>query len=212
MELAVVKADCPNRENFKMVYQHRFLNSLLIAIIASLSLYLIIRALLNFAAQSALPDVVLGLVLLAACVLFYKIAQQGDGKSQAAADPVLNQSEELIPPSVHSAPSGEERRLREIEDVYRRAIAAADCVLYRKDEQDWTYTFVGEGILALTGYTAQEMTPDLWANISKIDIFHGELTGLTFEEAVALVKSGEVDAWTEDCLIITRARRGTLDC
>src|SRR5690606_12762689 len=94
--------------------------------------------------------------------------------------------------------------LREVEDVYRRAIAAAGGVLYRKDEVDWSYTFIGEGILELTGYSAQEMTPDLWANISKIDIFRGALAGLTYDEALRRVKSGEVDAWTEDCLIVTR--------
>ncbi len=97
-----------------------------------------------------------------------------------------------------------ERKERELEEVYRRAIAAAGVVLYRKDERDRTYTFMGEGIFELTGYTAEEMTPDLWASISHLDIFHGELAGLTFEEAMDKVKSGEIDSWTEDSMIITR--------
>jgi PAS domain S-box-containing protein len=92
-----------------------------------------------------------------------------------------------------------------VEDVYRRAIAAAECVLYRKDERTQTYSFMGEGIHRLTGYTAQQMTPELWANISKVDIFRGALTGLTYDEALARVMSGEVDAWTVDTLIITHS-------
>src|SRR5262249_5498986 len=89
-------------------------------------------------------------------------------------------------------------------DVYRRAITAAGCVLYRKDEREWTYSFVDQSIYNLTGYTAEEMTPDLWATICKIDLFRGALTGMSYDEVLEKVKSGEVDAWTEDCMILTQ--------
>src|SRR3954452_23195134 len=111
----------------KMVYQHHLLNRLLIAIIATLSLYLVLRALLNFAALSSLPEIVLGIALLLACLLFYKMAQPGEEESR--------QREQVATPKLHEevasadAPLGEERRLRAIEDMYRRAISAANCVL-----------------------------------------------------------------------------------
>jgi PAS domain S-box-containing protein len=97
-----------------------------------------------------------------------------------------------------------QRKLAEVEAVYRRAIAAAGGVLYHKDEQNQTYDFMGQGIFELTGYTAEEMTPALWSEISRVDIFRGELTGLTYEEAMHKIADGEVDAWTEDCMIVTR--------
>lgn len=98
----------------------------------------------------------------------------------------------------------QEEQLRELEDIYRRAVAAADCVLYRKDERTQTFSFVGEGIYDLTGYTAHAMTPALWANISKVDVFRGALAGLTYEQAIQEVTQGEVNAWTVDSLITTR--------
>ena len=98
----------------------------------------------------------------------------------------------------------QEKQLRELEDIYRRAVAAADCVLYRKDERTQTFDFVGEGIYDLTGYTARAMTPALWASISKVDIFRGALAGLAYEQAITKVRQGEVNAWTVDTLITTR--------
>jgi PAS domain S-box-containing protein len=97
-----------------------------------------------------------------------------------------------------------EKRLLELEDIYRRAIAAAGAVPYRKDINANLFTFFGEGILELTGYSAREMTPEIWTTIIKDCVFHGPLAGLHFEEAERRVKVGEVDAWTEDCLILTR--------
>jgi hypothetical protein len=149
-----------------MVYQHRLYHSLLITIVALLSLYLVLRAFLNFAANTSLLEIVLGLLLLSACWLLLQSARQGQHA------PALEQG--------RAKPSQQEERL---EEVYRRAVAAADCVLYRKDERNQTYTFMGEGIYKLTGYTVQEMTPELWSSICKIDLFRGELAGLTFDEA-----------------------------
>jgi PAS domain S-box-containing protein len=128
-----------------------------------------------------LADLALGLALLLCCALLVWHAHQ---QAKAHANALV--------------------RASEIEAGYRRAIAAADCVLYRKDETDQSFTFVDEGIAKLTGYTAQEMTPALWAEISRVDVFRGALAGLTLEEAIRKIKSGAIDAWTEDCMIVTR--------
>jgi PAS domain S-box-containing protein len=173
--------------DFKMVNNQRPFYRLFALIIAIASIYLVTHALLisdGYTSLWAIWEVSLGIVLLVTSFHFFRMARRREREMRAR--------------------KREEKRLRELEDVYRRAIAAAGGVPYRKDEVDWIYTFVGEGILELTGYSAQEMTPDLWASISKIDIFRGALAGLTYDEALRRVKSGEVDAWTEDCLIVNR--------
>ena len=96
--------------------------------------------------------------------------------------------------------------LQELEDLYGRAIAAADAVPYRREKQGdaWAYTLMGEGIQALTGYTAQELTPEVWHDLTLDHEFRGPLAGLTPAEAVRRVQTGEVEGWTDDIRIMTR--------
>jgi PAS domain S-box-containing protein len=105
-----------------------------------------------------------------------------------------------------------EANVRALEDLYRRAIAAAGAVPYRRDytggpdgdpDHD-TYSFMGEGILALCGYTAQEITPALWNTLTQEDVFHGPLDGLPLKEARRRARRGEVAVWTADTRIRTR--------
>ncbi len=99
-----------------------------------------------------------------------------------------------------------ERRLKELEDMYRRAIAAAGGVPYRrqKHEDGWSFSFMGRGIHELTGYTAAEFTPHLLHGIIQDHVFRGPLAGLSLAEAVTKVLDGKVEAWTDDILIVTR--------
>ena len=295
-----------------MTYQQRLLNGTLLVIIWTLSIYIGIRAQLSLAAAIALPEIILGVILLLACGLLIQNARQKSQAQTRTSSPPLSpplsspppsQEDELYRALVHNLPTdlvllfdhemrctiisgklngkhnfptanmvgktiwevlppelwqdeeiryhralrGEETlreiqtgdetyrstvapvrnaqgaiiagltvlrdiseskrqeiQLRELEGLYRRAIAAAGCVLYRKDERDQSYTFVGEGILELTGYAANTMTPELWNNISQVDVFRGDLSGLTTDEAIRKVAKGEVNAWTVDTLIQTR--------
>ena len=100
-----------------------------------------------------------------------------------------------------------EQRLRELEDMYRRAIAAAGGVPYRRETNGsgWRYTFMGHGIETLTGYTASEFTPELLHTIIKDHAFRGALASMSLAEAVRRVQSGEVDAWTDDIQIVMRS-------
>jgi PAS domain S-box-containing protein len=94
-----------------------------------------------------------------------------------------------------------EAALREIEQLYRRAIASADAVPYRRDYATESFTFIGEGIEKLTGYTAAEMTPQLWESLVEESSLQGELAGLPVDEAVRRVRAGEFSRWRDDCRI-----------
>ena len=98
-----------------------------------------------------------------------------------------------------------EERLRDLEQLYRRAIAADGGVPYRRERQGAaiTYTFMGERIEQLTGYSAQELTPDLWRRLTQEHEFRGALAGRSREEAAQLVRTGVVETWTDDVRILT---------
>ena len=83
-----------------------------------------------------------------------------------------------------------EETLRESEDRYRRAISSADAVPYSLDYASNAYTFMGEGIERLTGYSREEMTPDLFNSSAVEAKFSGDLAGKSTMEVVQLVRSG----------------------
>ncbi|MDB6121511.1 MAG: multi-sensor signal transduction histidine kinase, partial [Pedosphaera sp.] len=76
-----------------------------------------------------------------------------------------------------------EETLRKTEDMYRRAISSADAVPYLYDFKTGLYTFIGDGIWELTGYTAREINRDLWRRIIKDSVMQGEAAGLEKEAA-----------------------------
>src|SRR6266498_131818 len=77
-----------------------------------------------------------------------------------------------------------EEALHQTETLYRQAITAADAVPYLYDYKTESYEFIGEGIQNLTGYSAQEMSPQLWNSLTLETIMRGEAAGLAVEEAV----------------------------
>jgi len=97
-----------------------------------------------------------------------------------------------------------EEALREREALYRRAIAAADAVPYQQDHRTGTFTFMGEGIRQLTGYTAAEMSPALLDSLEQESYMRGAAEGLSVEEAVRRVRAGELQEWKNDSRIVTR--------
>jgi len=100
-----------------------------------------------------------------------------------------------------------EKAIRDTEALYRNAIAAADAVAYVREHQTRRFSFIGAGIEKLTGYTASEMTPDLWEKIGIQSLMQGEGLGLTVGEAVARSRAGTLQHWRCDTLI--RHRDGT---
>ncbi len=97
-----------------------------------------------------------------------------------------------------------EAKLRYMESLYRRAIDAAGAVPYYRDFRTNTYSYMGEGIFAMTGYTAAEMTPALWDSLELERYPRGQMAGLTYEEADALTELRNDVTWECDYLIRTR--------
>lgn len=97
-----------------------------------------------------------------------------------------------------------EEKLRYLELLYRLAIDAAGAVPYYRNFSANRYSYMGEGILQMTGYSAAEMTPDLWERLELERYPRGRLAGLTYEEADALIESRNDITWECDYLIRTR--------
>lgn len=98
-----------------------------------------------------------------------------------------------------------EARLQELEALYRRAIVAAGGVPYRIDirEGKRSYRMIDERIHGLTGYTAQEITPDTIKAMVVEFSPRGALSNLSSQEAVRRVRNGEINTWAVDYRIRT---------
>ncbi len=96
-----------------------------------------------------------------------------------------------------------EQAVRDSEALYRRAIAAAGAVPYYFDYASNTYRFMGEGIEPLTGYAADEMTPELWAGLQVEYHLMGPAAQYAQPEAVQRARAGEFP-WKVDSRIRTR--------
>ena len=95
--------------------------------------------------------------------------------------------------------------MRESEALYRKAISAVDAVPYYKDHLQNCYTFMGEGIERLSGYSAGEMTPELWNCLIEQSTPLGEAAGFSAAEAADLARAGRISVWKCDYLIRTCA-------
>src|SRR5438874_571253 len=98
-----------------------------------------------------------------------------------------------------------ELALERSEQLYRRAISQAGGVPYTLDYATSGYTFMGEEIEQLTGYTTAEFTPDFWEEMVEEAILTGEQAGLSDEEAVGPTRSGEFRQWRCDHRIRTKS-------
>lgn len=97
-----------------------------------------------------------------------------------------------------------EAAMRRSEDLYRRAITTAGAVPYYLDHRTRTYTFMGEGIFQMTGYSVAEMDPDLWETLEQEGFPRGGLAHLTYEEADELTEEDSSIPWECDYRILTR--------
>jgi len=94
--------------------------------------------------------------------------------------------------------------LQSSERIYRQAIEAADAVPYYQDYKSNRYLFIGEGIRAMTGYSPDEMKPQVWSDLVLETIMLGEANGLSASEAIQLARHGKLKAWKCDQKIRTR--------
>jgi PAS domain S-box-containing protein len=100
-----------------------------------------------------------------------------------------------------------ESAVRESERIYRRAIEAADAVPYYLDYKSDGYPFMGEGILEMTGYRAEEMRPQTWSELVLETIMLDEAAEFSAAEAIEAVRQGRIKAWKCDQRIRTRDGR-----
>jgi PAS domain S-box-containing protein len=97
-----------------------------------------------------------------------------------------------------------EALLRRTEELYRRAIGGAGAVPYVYDYRSRSYSFIGEGITSLTGYSPSEINAQVWASIVKESTMAGDAAGLEKTEAARRVESGELRHWRCDMRVVTR--------
>ena len=104
-----------------------------------------------------------------------------------------------------------EAELRESESLYRQAIEVAGAVPYRQEylnNGDVQYSFISDGILSITGYSAKEFTEQIWDSLIQETILLGDLAQYSFGDAILKVRSGEIPIWKcEHCI---RARDGKI--
>ena len=90
-------------------------------------------------------------------------------------------------------------------EIYRRAIAAAGAAPYIEIYEPSSYAFMGDQIVRLTGYTAEEVTPALLNKIIVEYVLQGPGAGMPLEEAIERARRGEFEYWQCDMQIRTKS-------
>jgi PAS domain S-box-containing protein len=95
-----------------------------------------------------------------------------------------------------------EAALRESEDLYRRAITAAGAVPYYQDGNTDHYSFMGEGIKTLTGFSPSEMNSRVLNGIIEEQQLFGDAAAYaSVAEAAEHARQGDFRIWRADLLI-----------
>jgi PAS domain S-box-containing protein len=96
--------------------------------------------------------------------------------------------------------------LKESEGRYRQAIITAEAVPYTLDYGLNQYTFMGDQIEAITGYSREELTPDKFEKIVESATLRGMLAGLNSMQATEKARAGDSDGtWSCDYRIRTKS-------
>ncbi|MBM3179594.1 MAG: GAF domain-containing protein [Chloroflexi bacterium] len=90
---------------------------------------------------------------------------------------------------------------------YRQAIEAAGAIPYYRDYIERRYTFMGEGIASMTGYSAAEITPQIWDRLFLEGFPRGSMAHLTYAETDRLTEEGRLHHWECDYRILDRHGR-----
>jgi two-component system cell cycle sensor histidine kinase/response regulator CckA len=101
-------------------------------------------------------------------------------------------------------PTRRDGQLAPHEDLYRRAIVQSGAVPYVLDYEPYGYSFIGEGVEELTGFTVEEFNPEMWGAIIIESVMQGDQTGLDVGQAAALTRAGEFPRWRCDLRIRTK--------
>jgi PAS domain S-box-containing protein len=98
-----------------------------------------------------------------------------------------------------------EAAVRHTEALYRNAITAGNAVPYLRNLPSGSYSFIGPGIQALTGYSPEEITPEVWNRLARQITFHGDLAQQPPDEVQRKIRRGEITTWAADVLLQTRS-------
>jgi PAS domain-containing protein len=100
-----------------------------------------------------------------------------------------------------------ETALRASELRYRQAIMAANAVPYALDYANNTYTFMGEEIAKILGFSSEELTPDIFDSHIQETILRGDLEGKNWDQANELIRSDELNylVWRGDLRMTTKS-------
>ena len=94
--------------------------------------------------------------------------------------------------------------LQESEKRYRGAIISAGLVPYEIDYLDRRFTFIGDEIYKLTGYSPDEFTPQIMKTSVQEDYVWGPNANLPIDEARKLFIAGDLHEWRSDLRFLTR--------
>ena len=97
------------------------------------------------------------------------------------------------------------KELRKSIDDFSRALGQGFAAVYRRNFDSDVYEYMGEYIKEITGYSWEELTPDMWDALIISAEMKGEMAGLSVDECNQLVRSGKVDRWRADVQIRTRS-------
>ncbi len=100
-----------------------------------------------------------------------------------------------------------EAAVQESERIYRQAIEAVGAIPYFQDYESGTYTFIGSGVQEITGYSAEELNPEIWKSMILDTQLPQELADMTEADAVRSQEGGLLRAWKCDYRIRSRDGR-----
>lgn len=95
-----------------------------------------------------------------------------------------------------------EEALHEFENLYRQAIGSADAAAYARRYETEAFTFMGEKIFEMTGYTAEEITIAGFERLIQETVVHS--ASLPPGETPQPVRFGQLPSWKADYRILTR--------
>ncbi|MEN8254452.1 MAG: SpoIIE family protein phosphatase [Verrucomicrobiota bacterium] len=99
----------------------------------------------------------------------------------------------------------QQEELQKSIENFSKALEQGHGAVYRRNYNSDIYEYMGGYIKDITGYTAEELTPELWDSLILQTEHKDDLIGLSLAEANHRVRSGEVDRWQADVQIRTRS-------
>lgn len=99
----------------------------------------------------------------------------------------------------------QKKELQKTIEDFSKALEQGHAAVYRRNFDSATYEYMGGYIEEITGYGADELTPELWDELILETEQEGELAGLSLEDANHKVRTGEVERWQADVKIRTHS-------